>query len=797
MPTDPRNREDEDHDDEDDEDEEDNDEDEEDDDEEEDEEEDDEEEEQLHAGDITLLTRFLTPFARPYVRLLCWLGLALLIETLCIVSWPLLTRKLIDDGLDEGQNAIAQRTEVGKRKEDAEKSVESARRARDDARRARNAAQRTRDDAIKLKAEAQEERDEAKDRRDDQREAVEEAEAALKEARKTGDEEKIKEAEKLRERELDFLEKDEEDLAEKEQYFQDRSKALQSREEELKKREEELKTREQDATDAEKRLDDAEASLETIDEDFDYAKWVVIICIAVLAGAAILASVTGLIAEYIGAGVFAGMIKDMRQRLFDHLQTLSMPFYTRTRAGTILSRFSGDIVVLDETLALLLTSFVLPLCEVIGAVAVMYVFNVWLALIGTTLFPIILLGPRLFAYRAFAASYQKRQSEGQILAGAHENVAAQPVVKAFNLEERSKEDFRQRNTHWFPIAFRVNFLSALVERSTYMGTAFIHLIIFALGAYWVWIGKISFGTFVAFEGVFFEMGTALIHMTEFVPSLAHAVGSVHHLEDLFAKKPEVVDAPDAVPLPRFEREIVFDHVTFHYPEGRFRFEELNMTIAKGAFVAFVGATGSGKSTVLNLLLRFNDPTTGAIRVDGRDLRCVTQSSWRAQIGMVFQESFLFNATIGENIRMGLPNATQEQVEAAARAAEIHDFIVSLPRGYDTVVGERGSQLSGGQRQRVAIARALVRDPAILVLDEATSALDYATEAALNKTLFKVAKNRTVVMVTHRLSSVVRAQHIVVLDHGRVVERGTHRELLDKQGRYAKLWTMQKEQEAGH
>ena len=209
-------------------------------------------------------------------------------------------------------------------------------------------------------------------------------------------------------------------------------------------------------------------------------------------------------------------------------------------------------------------------------------------------------------------------------------------------------------------------------------------------------------------------------------------------------------------------------------------------------VAFVGASGSGKSTVLSLLLRFYDPTEGAVLVDGRDLRQVTQESLRSQIGMVFQESFLFNASILENIRVGWAEATSEQVMEAARDAEIHDFIVSLPRGYHTIVGERGSQLSGGQRQRLAIARALVRDPAILVLDEATSALDYSTEAALNETMLKVAQNRTVITVTHRLSSVVNADHIVVLKEGRLVEEGRHAELLQKDGVYTDLWRRQHE-----
>ncbi len=346
------------------------------------------------------------------------------------------------------------------------------------------------------------------------------------------------------------------------------------------------------------------------------------------------------------------------------------------------------------------------------------------------------------------------------------------------------------NLLWLFVAFRTHFFGALVERTSHTGVYFVHLLIFGLGAYWVFNKEITIGTLVAFETTFLSMGYALTEVNHYIPTLAQAVGSIHHLDDLFRESPQVVDAPDAIALPRLERDIVFDNVSFGYAEGAFQLQDLNVRIAKGSLIAFVGASGSGKSSVLNLLLRLYDPSRGAVRVDGRDIRTVTQGSLRKQMGMVFQECFLFNTSILENIRMGLPDATPEQVAAAARAAEIHDFIASLPQGYHTIVGERGSQLSGGQRQRLAIARALVRDPSILVLDEATSALDYATEAALNETLLKVAQNRTVVMVTHRLSSVTSAGHIVVLDEGKVSESGTHQELLGKNGAYAALWRNQ-------
>jgi ATP-binding cassette subfamily B protein len=514
-----------------------------------------------------------------------------------------------------------------------------------------------------------------------------------------------------------------------------------------------------------------------------------------LAVAAVFMPILGVAMDRINARAFTEIARDIRQKLFAHVQRLSMPFFTRTHAGEVLSRFSGDIVALEGTLTTLVPWCLVPLLEVIYSVILMFWFNVWLGLIAAVVFPLVLLGPRFFAARAFELSYDKRRREAELLGAVQENVTAQPVVKAFGLQASASSRFYGLNLLWMLVAFRAHFLGALVERSSHTGVYLVHVLIFGLGAYWVFEDKMTIGTLVSFEATFLSMGYALTYVMQYVPLLAQAAGSIHHLDELFAQKPQVEDAANAIALPRLQREIVFDKVSFKYADDAFCLADLNVRIAKGSFIAFVGASGSGKSTVLNLLMRLYDPTAGAIYVDGTDIRTATQDSLRSQIGMVFQENYLFNTTILENIRMGNASASQEQVEAAGRAAEIHDFVMTLPRRYQTMVGERGSQLSGGQRQRLAIARALVRDPAILVLDEATSALDYATEAALNETLLKVAQNRTVIMVTHRLSSVISAAHIVVLDRGRVVESGDHEELLRHNGAYAALWRNQAHSQA--
>jgi ATP-binding cassette subfamily B protein len=288
---------------------------------------------------------------------------------------------------------------------------------------------------------------------------------------------------------------------------------------------------------------------------------------------------------------------------------------------------------------------------------------------------------------------------------------------------------------------------------------------------------LSLGSLAAFQALFLSLGHSLSYVTQYVPNLVQASGGLRRIGELLNEAPSVQDRPGADELAQMSREITFRGVRFGYSSSELQLKGVDLSISKGESVAFVGSSGSGKSTILSLVMRFYDPQSGSVSIDGRDLREVSLKSLHLQIGAVFQDSFLFNISIRENIRLGRPEASDAEVEEATRAAGLDDDIASLPQRYDTLVGERGSRLSGGQRQRIAIARAIIHDPEILILDEATSALDPATEAAVNATLSRAVHGRTTLSVTHRLASVVEADRIFVMDAGEIREQGRHEELL--------------------
>jgi ATP-binding cassette, subfamily B, bacterial len=510
--------------------------------------------------------------------------------------------------------------------------------------------------------------------------------------------------------------------------------------------------------------------------------------LAVLAAAGIFTSVVAVWYERWDARLAAFVISDVRARLFAHVQELPAAFFQRTKRGEILSRFSVDLSAFEGAVKSFASSAALPLLELIAGIVLMLFLNWQLAVISLLVFPITLIGPRMLTPKAVQANYEQKLNEAALLGIVQENVAAQAVIKAFSLHRKVFGWFSVRNDQARDKIALAMFLSSMVERTVTIAVLLLHLVVLALGAYLATKGQITVGTFVTFESAFWEVSYNIAHVMHFIPVTISSAAAVRHIQELLDEPTRGADRPGAPDLPRISHDITFEHVTFHYEGSETPvLDNLSLRLDVGKRIAIVGPSGSGKSTLLNLILRLYLVDEGRVSIDGVDIRKVTKDSLRRSMGVVFQENMLFNMSIRENIRLGKEGATDAEVEAAARKAEIHRYIMSLPQKYDTSVGERGDTLSGGQRQRIAIARAIIRDPSVLLLDEATSALDQTTEAAINRTLLKVAKGRTMIWSTHRLTSVVEMDEIIVIAGGRAIERGTHAELLARNGVYRKLW----------
>ena len=520
------------------------------------------------------------------------------------------------------------------------------------------------------------------------------------------------------------------------------------------------------------------------EEDFH----ALIIILSVLAVAGIFTSIVAIWYERWDAKLAAAVVSDVRSKLFEHVQNLPSGYFARTKRGEILSRFSIDLSAYENTIKTFSNSAMLPFMELIAGIILMLFLNWQLAAVALLVFPITLIGPRILTPKAVKANYEQKLNESALLGMVQENVAAQAVVKAFSLQRRTMGWFRLRNNDARHKIAEATFLSTMVERSVTISVLLLHLVVLALGAYLATKGHITIGTFVTFESAFWEVSYNIAHLMHYIPVSIQSAAAVTHINELLDEPTRGADRTGAPDLPRIANDISFERVTFSYDGGQTPvLDNLSLRLGVGKTIAIVGPSGSGKSTLLNLILRLYTPDEGRVAIDGVDIRRVTRESLRSSMAVVFQENMLFNMSIRENIRLGKEGATDKEVEAAARKAEIHRHIMSLPDKYDTNVGERGDTLSGGQRQRIAIARAIVRDPAVLLLDEATSALDQTTEAAINKTLMKLAKGRTMIFSTHRLTSVVNMDEIIVIAGGRAIERGSHKQLLALNGVYRRLW----------
>ena len=515
----------------------------------------------------------------------------------------------------------------------------------------------------------------------------------------------------------------------------------------------------------------------------------------VLVAAAVIALSAGLLRDYLSAQVQSRSLSSLRQSMFERLQRISMAFHSHARTAVLLDRFSSDFAMIESAVVQAIPWGVLPSLEALLSTGLMLWLDWRAGLAGLIFWPWIILAPRIPAARATRASEACKEDEMRVLGALRENLAGQAIVRAFSLEQTGIAGFRRRNDQLSRSTTRAGMLSAFMERFTGAGILGVQTFLLALCAWLTFQKQMTMGTLVALQMLAVILSNALLFIVEFVPSISLGKAALLRIEESLEAQHAVEDAPDARFLPPIQTEIIFANVDFSHDEDmgketRRHLAGIKARIPRGSYVAFVGASGSGKSTMLNLLMRFYDPSAGFIAIDGHDLRSVSQRSLRSRMGVVLQENSLFNIPLRENIRLGKPDAPEEAVIEVAKAVGLHDFIMTLTHGYGTLAGEHGVRFSIVQMQRLAMARAILRNPEIVLLDEATSALDPVDEAEVSGMMRGLARGRTLISVTHRLSTTADADHIFVFDAGRIVEQGSHFELMAANGAYAKLWRKQ-------
>ncbi|HDJ7730108.1 TPA: SAV1866 family putative multidrug efflux ABC transporter [Staphylococcus aureus] len=497
------------------------------------------------------------------------------------------------------------------------------------------------------------------------------------------------------------------------------------------------------------------------------------------------------IRQYLAQWTSNKILYDIRKKLYNHLQALSARFYANNQVGQVISRVINDVEQTKDFILTGLMNIWLDCITIIIALSIMFFLDVKLTLAALFIFPFYILTVYVFFGRLRKLTRERSQALAEVQGFLHERVQGISVVKSFAIEDNEAKNFDKKNTNFLTRALKHTRWNAYSFAAINTVTDIGPIIVIGVGAYLAISGSITVGTLAAFVGYLELLFGPLRRLVASFTTLTQSFASMDRVFQLIDEDYDIKKGVGAQPIEIKQGRIDIDHVSFQYNDNEVPIlKDINLSIEKGETVAFVGMSGGGKSTLINLIPRFYDVTSGQILIDGHNIKDFLTGSLRNQIGLVQQDNILFSDTVKENILLGRPTATDEEVVEAAKMANAHDFIMNLPQGYDTEVGERGVKLSGGQKQRLSIARIFLNNPPILILDEATSALDLESESIIQEALDVLSKDRTTLIVAHRLSTITHADKIVVIENGHIVEKGTHRELIAKQGAYEHLYSIQ-------